>query len=158
KLMNGSDNCQEIDLRDRCPNHTLSRDAEPPKRTWKGGRMVRRRFQYGALYKRGTRNKGWVGRWWEDEVGPSGESRRIRRGAIIGTVAELPTRRLAEQMLVKHLQDVNNGNHRIHANRTFLEFAEQTWMPEVLPTVKYSTQKHYEYVIRVHLAAAFGST
>ncbi len=30
------------------------------------------------------------------------------------------------------------------------------WLPEVLPTVKYSTKKHYKYALRVHLCPAFG--
>ncbi|MGO9433252.1 MAG: tyrosine-type recombinase/integrase [Terracidiphilus sp.] len=33
---------------------------------------------------------------------------------------------------------------------------QRNWLPEVLPTLKYSTKKHYEYVVNVHLISAFG--
>lgn len=71
---------------------------------------------------------------------------------------ELLTRRAAEQVLARRLQQVNSGNYRRQASCSFSEFVQQTWMPEVLPTVKYSTQKHYQYVIRVHLLPMFAST
>src|SRR5438552_13534947 len=123
--MSGSENCQEIDLQHRNHSHTLTREAEPPKRTTKGGRMVRRRFQYGALFKRGRRTKVWLARWWEDTIGPGGEPRRIRRGQTIGTVADLPTRRAAEQVLMRRLQTVNSGNYRSQRSRSFMEFVQQ---------------------------------
>ena len=46
-----------------------------------------RRFQHGSLFKRGTRNKVWVVRWWEDQLGPDGKLQRIRRSEILGKVA-----------------------------------------------------------------------
>lgn len=36
------------------------------------------------------------------------------------------------------------------------EFIEE-WKPQILPTLKYSTQKHYEYVNETHLVPAFGN-
>ena len=39
-----------------------------------------RRFQYGSLFKRGTRTKMWVARWWEDVIGP--EENRSAFGAL----------------------------------------------------------------------------
>jgi hypothetical protein len=62
----------------------LSTNAEPPKRDNHGGRMARnRRFQQGSLFKRGSRTKVWVARWWEEVSGTGGKSERIRRSEIL---------------------------------------------------------------------------
>lgn len=42
--------------------------------------------------------------------------------------------------------------------RTFGDFVESAWLPEVLPTLKHSTKQHYRYVVRLHLLPAFGDT
>jgi len=54
--------------------------------------MARRRFQQGSLFQRGTRQKLWVARWWEDVIQADGTLGRMRRPEVIGTVAEFPTR------------------------------------------------------------------
>ena len=80
--------------------NTLPSDALPPKRATFGGRMARKRcFQEGSLFKRGTRKKVWVARWWEPVIGPDNMPGRIRRSEVLGTVAEIPTMREARQML-----------------------------------------------------------
>jgi hypothetical protein len=62
--------------------------------------MPRRRcFQNGTVVKRGTRKKVWVARWWESVIGPDNRPGRIRRSEVLGTVAEIPTKREAKQML-----------------------------------------------------------
>ena len=114
-----------------------------------------RRFQHGSLYKRGKRKKVWVARWWEDVIGPDGGVERSRRSELLGTVAEIPTRREAEQLLTDRLRSINSGEYRPNSSRTFRDYAESSWLPEVLPTVKYSTQKHYQYMLRVHLYPTF---
>src|SRR5204863_7880225 len=38
------------------------------------------------------------------------------------------------------------------------EFAENYWLPEVLPTLKYSTGRYYRYMLQVHLFPKFGGT
>ena len=117
-----------------------------------------RRFQHGSLFKRGTRRKVWVARWWEDVIGADGTPDRVRRSEILGTVVELPTRRYAERVFAERLQRINSGDHRPKSVRTFRDFVESNWLPEVLPTLKYSTKQHYRYVVRVHLLPAFGDT
>ncbi len=116
----------------------------------------KRRFQRGSIYKRGKRNKMWVARWWEDVLGPSGAVERLRRSEILGSVTEIPTRRQAEQLLSDRLRSINSGEFRPNSSRTFRDYAESNWLPEVLPTVKYSTKRHYRYMLRVHLYPAFG--
>ncbi len=115
-----------------------------------------RRFQYGSLFKRGTRTKMWVARWWEDLVGPDGKSERIRRSEVLGTVAELPTRREAEQLLSDRLRGINSGDSRVQSTWTLKSFIQDRWLPDVLPTIKYSTQIHYKYIVKVHLIPTLG--
>jgi hypothetical protein len=113
--------------------------------------MTRRRFQRGSIYKRGKRKKVWVARYNEDVTGPRGEARRIRRSEILGTVAEIPTRRQAEQLLAERLRLVNSSEYRPSSSQTLREYVENCWFPEVLPTVKYSTKRYYQYFVRVRL-------
>jgi len=116
-----------------------------------------RRFQRGSIYKRGKRKKMWVARWWEDATGPDGSIDRLRRSEILGSVADIPTRRQAEQLLADRLRPINSGEFRPNSSRTFRDYAEGSWLPEVLPAVKHSTRRHYQYLLKVHLYPAFGS-
>ena len=118
--------------------------------------MARRGFQQGSLFQRGTRRKLWVARWWEDVIQSDGTLGRLRRSEVIGTVAEFPTRRLAMQVLSQRLGSINSGKARPQSVRTFGNFVKDDWTPVVLPTLKYATQKHYRYMLDVHLIPAFG--
>jgi integrase len=115
-----------------------------------------RRFQQGSLFKRGTRTKVWVARWWEDVIGPDGKSERVRRSEVLGTVAEIPTRSKAEQLLSDRLRAVNSGDFRTQSTWTLKSFIQDRWLPDVLPTIKYSTQKHYGYIVKIHLIPTLG--
>lgn len=139
---------------------TLEADAEQVGRAIevpeKGGTMARRGYQQGMLFQRGTRRKLWVARWWEDVIVVGGTLGRIRRSEVLGTVAELPTRRKAMQVLSQKLKAVNSGDARPQSVRTFGDFVKDEWMPVILPTLKYATQKHYKYMLNAHLIPAFG--
>jgi integrase len=135
---------------------TLKGDAEQAGRAIHGGTMARRSFQQGSLFQRGTRRKLWVARWWEDVIQADGTLGRLRRSEAIGTVAEFPTRRMAMQMLSQKLGPINTGKARPQSVRTFGDFVKDDWTPVVLPTLKYATQKHYRYMLDVHLIPAFG--
>ena len=137
---------------------TLKGDAEHAGRAIHGGTMARRGFQQGSLFQRGTRRKLWVARWWEDVIQLDGTLGRLRRSEVIGTVAEFPTRRKAMQVLSQRLRLINSGEARAQSIRKFGEFVKNDWMPVILPTLKYATQKHYRYMIDVHLIPAFGET
>ena len=115
-----------------------------------------RRFQQGSLFKRGSRTKVWVARWWEEVTGTGGKSERIRRSEILGAVAEIPTRREAEQILSDRLRLINSGGYRPPSTWTLKSFVQDRWLPEVLPTLKYSTKLHYEYIVNTHLVPQFG--
>ena len=117
-----------------------------------------RRFQYGSLFKRGTRKKVWVARWWEEVIGPENKIERIRRSEILGTVAEIPTRKKAEQLLADLLRPLNTGEFRRQAIWTFKNFVEDRWKPEIFPTLKFASKRFYENMLKVHLIPAFGET
>jgi integrase-like protein len=77
------------------------------------------------------------------------------RSEVLGSVAEIPTRRLAEQLFADRLRPINSGELRPNSTRTFRDYGE-SWLVEVLPTVKYSTGRHYKYFVRFHLYPTFG--
>jgi integrase-like protein len=135
---------------------TLKDDTEQAGRAIYGGTMARRGFQQGSLFRRGTRRKVWVARWWEDVIQADGTLDRLRRSEVIGTVAEFPTRRLAMQAMSQRLGTINTGKARPQSVRTFGSFVKDDWTPVVLPTLKYATQKHYRYMLDVHLIPSFG--
>jgi integrase len=138
------------------PRTTLSVDAEPAERALKGGKLARKKhFQHGSLFKRGKKNKVWVARFREPIIGPDGESTDVRRSEILGTIADLPTKRDAEIVLARRLQRLNSANYNPRSCCRFRDFVEE-WKTQTLPALKYATQKHYEYVIDVHLLPAFG--
>jgi len=115
-----------------------------------------RRYQHGSLFKRGTRKKVWVARWWEEATRPDGSIEKTRRSEVLGSVADIPTRREAERLLNERLRHVNSSEYRPLSNCTFREFVRDVWLPSVLPTVKFSTQKHYQYAVNIHLLPEFG--
>lgn len=119
--------------------------------------MARRRFQHGSLFRRGRRNKVWVARWWEEIINPDGSIGRTRRAEVLGTVAELPSRSCAMEILSKRLNPINSGTQRPQSTRIYSDFITKDWMPVVLPTLKYATQKHYRYIVNIHLLPIFGS-
>jgi integrase len=120
--------------------------------------MARRRFQHGSLFQRGSRHKVWVARWWEEVINPDGSIGRKRCTEVLGTVAELGSRSRAMDALSKRLNPINSGSYRPQSKRCYADFIAQDWIPVVLPTLKYATQKHYRYVLDVHLVPVFGKT
>jgi len=138
---------------------TLPADALPPERATFGGRMTRKRcFQKGSLFKRGTRKKVWVARWWEPVIGPDNLPGRIRRSEVLGTVAEIATKREAMQILDDLLRKVNSGDFRPQAVWTFRSFVEDRWKPDLYPTLKFSSKKFYDNMVDAHLMPVFGDT
>jgi integrase len=121
--------------------------------------MSRKRcYQEGSLFNRGTRKKVWVARWWEDVIGPDNGLERIRRSAVLGTVAEIPTVREARQLMSDLLRKVNSREYRPQAVWTFGRFVEDRWKPDVYPTLKFSSKKFYDNMVDTHLMPVFGDT
>jgi hypothetical protein len=127
---------------------TLPSDALPPERATFEGRMTRKRcFQNGSLFKRGTRTKVWVARWWEAVIGPDNVPGRIRRSEVLGTVAEIPTKCDAMRMLDDLLRKVNSGDFRPQAVWTFRSFVADRWKTELYPTLKFSSKKFNDKMV-----------
>ena len=119
--------------------------------------MTRKRcYQNGSVSKIGTRKKVWVGRWREDVIGPDNKIGRIRRAEVLGTVAEIPTKREARQLLNNLLRKINSGEHRPQAVLTFKSFVEDHWRPDVYPKLKFSSKKSYDNMVNTHLMPVFG--
>jgi integrase len=100
----------------------------------------------------------------KDEGDPAGglsHAERERRSqhlsaARLGTVAEIPTRRQAEQLLAERLRLFNSSEYRPSSSQTLREYVENCSWPEVQPTLKQSTTKHYQYHFNVNLYPSFG--
>ncbi len=122
----------------------------------KEGHVVRRqRIQNGWLFKSGKRRKVWVGRWREDVMGEGGHVQRMRKSLVLGSVAELPTRREAQSRLDELLRPVNQGTSKPESSVTFGTFVNEQWKVLVLPTFKASTQHGYKTVLNAHVLPAW---
>src|SRR5215472_1285951 len=143
------------ELHSRPTNGRRSADAEPAERALKGGKVARKHYQHGSIFKRGKRNKVWVARFREPIIGANGETEFVRRAEVIGTVAELPTRRDAEIVLSDRLRRLNSANYHPRSFCSFRAFVLE-WEAQELPALKYSTQTHYKYCVASHLLPALG--
>ncbi len=137
-------------------HHALTRRDTLPRQgqrvNERGGSMARRRYQTGSLM---LRKKSWVARWREDVVGPDGRVRRIRKSRVIGTLAELPTRKLARRRFDLMLAQVNAPGYRPGRVSTLAEFVEQ-WRVKVLSQRKPSTQKAAGVHLRRYILPELG--
>ena len=118
--------------------------------------MARRRFQKGRLFLRGKKTPAWIGRWREDTITPAGSLTRIEKSAVLGTKAELPTRRLAVRRLELLLARINAPSYRPVRVSSLLVFAER-WKAEILAQRKPSTRKAAESHLRVHILPELGA-
>jgi hypothetical protein len=75
----------------------------------------------------------------------------IRRSMVLGSVADLPTRREAQLRLDEQRRGVNQGTSRPESFVTFGTFVEQQWMTLVFPTFKAATQHGYKIVLKNHV-------
>lgn len=118
--------------------------------------MARRRYQQGCLFIRGKKRKVWVLRYREDVMLPDGQIARVNRSLILGSLAEIPTRRIAQRLVESQLRPINLGIYRPKTTMTFREFVETQWQPNLFPTFKHSTRRGYTYLLRKHLLPYFG--
>ncbi|MBI1983829.1 MAG: site-specific integrase [Acidobacteria bacterium] len=117
--------------------------------------MARPRWQTGWIFKRGTKNPVWVGRFREDALAEDGSRIRRERSVILGPVREI-TKRQAQRLLSERLADINQGRHKPEFMIPFERFVLERWEPNIYPTLRYSTVKNYRYLIRRHLLPFFG--
>lgn len=125
--------------------------------TEKGASLVaRRRYQQGCLFLRGKKRKVWVLRYREDVMLPSGQIARVNRSEVLGSLADIPTRRNAQRIVESQLRPINQGIYRPKTTLTFREFVESQWKPSLLPTFKRSTSRGYVFLLRKYLMPVFG--
>src|SRR5579863_9988977 len=105
-----------------------------------GSSMARRRHQTGRVFVRGKKpNQVFVGRWREDEIRGE-ETIRVKRSMVLGTVAELKTKRIAQRLLDPILARINSFDYRPSKIITLEKFAD-TWESQVLTHQKPSSVK-----------------
>src|SRR5262249_61028248 len=97
----------------------------------------------------------WFGQYREDVVDSSGLVRRVMRKVFLGTLRELPTRKLAQRRLDLVLSRINAPSYRPGRTATFSEFVGQ-WRRDVLALVKPSTPKAAESHLRRYLIPRLG--
>lgn len=138
---------------------TLPADAERARRAIGEKEeitMARRRYQTGSLLIRGKKQKKYVLRYYEPVLLLEGKVGTSRRSVVLGTVSEIGSKKQAREMAAAVLRRLNLGHHRPQSVRTLTEFANQDWAPTVLPTLKYSTQRNYSYLLDGHILPALG--
>ena len=114
--------------------------------------MARKRFQQGSLL---LRKKSWIARWREDVVGLDGRVQRVRKAQVIGTLAELPTKKLAHRRLELLLAKVNAIGYRPGRVASLQEFSER-WRNEILAQRKPSTIAAAEGHLKNHILPELG--
>jgi len=101
------------------------------------------------------KGKTWVGRWREDVIGSDNALRRPRVARPIGTLAELPTKKLALRRLELYLAKINAPGYRAGRVATLAEFVER-WRADVLAQRKPSTVRAAESHLRTHIVPLLG--
>jgi len=113
-------------------------------------RMARRRYQQGCVFKRG---KNWVLRYREDVLNPDGTVGRTHRSVSLGHFcSKHEVWRAAES----YLRKTNDTSRRPRTTITLHDFWSIYFAPEILPTLKFSTQKLYHILATKHLLPALG--
>ena len=118
--------------------------------------MARRRYQQGCLYLRGSKRKVWVLRFREDVMLPDGQIARVNRSEVMGPLADIPTRRIAQRLVESRLRAINQGIYRPKTTLTLREFVETQWQPSLFPTFKRSTSRGYTSLFRKYLFTTLG--
>ena len=116
--------------------------------------MARRRHQTGRVIVRGKNPPVFVGRWREDVIQADGTIERVERSMVLGTVAELKTKRIAQRLLDPILAKINSFDYRPSKFISVEKFAD-TWEAQVLthqkPSSVKAAQSHLKTYLRKHV-------
>jgi integrase len=134
---------------------TIIADAERGGRASGKEAMARRRYQVGCLFIRGKRRKVWVARWREDVIRPDGTLGRVLRSEVLGPVSEITSRREARKLLDSRIRPINQGQHRPQSTIKFGAFVAEQFLPGLMATFKFSTQRGYTSLLHKHLLPRF---
>ena len=113
--------------------------------------LTRRRYQKGCLVKKG---KNWVLRYREDMLNQDGTVGRIHRSLVLGA---LRTKAEAQRAADACLRRTNDVARQPQSTITLHDFWNAYFEPEILPTLKYSTQRLYQILAAKHLLPALGN-
>ena len=115
--------------------------------------MARRRHQTGRVIVRGKNPPVFVGRWREDVI-QGDVTIRVERSMVLGTVAELKTKRIAQRLLDPILAKINSFDYRPSKFTSVEKFAD-LWQAQVLihqkPSSVKAAESHLRTYIRKHL-------
>ena len=90
---------------------------------------------------------------WREEVRTAeGEVTRRQRNVRLGTLAELPTRRAAQDKLSEQM----SLSERTPSLDMTLSEVVQRWEEAVVPTIKGSTANYYKKILRANILPHFG--
>lgn len=117
--------------------------------------MARKRYQKGTIVRQGRRETKWYGQYREDIVDSAGVVHRVLRKLPLGTLRELPTRKLAQRRFDLALSRINAPTYRPGRVAMFTEFVEQ-WKRDALALSKPSTRKAAESHLRCYLIPRLG--
>ena len=98
---------------------------------------MRRRFQAGAVRKRGTRSPVWEGRYYEPVL-VAGKLKKVRRAVVLGFCSET-TKGEAKRKFQAILRPLNEGLHSPAQAMTFADFCAR-WKKEILENYRLSTR------------------
>lgn len=102
---------------------------------------MRRRFQAGAVRKRGTRSPVWEGRYYEPVL-VAGKLKKVRRAVVLGLCSET-TKGEAKRKFQALIRPLNDGVHSPAQAMTFVDFCGR-WKKEILENYRPSTRYFYE--------------
>src|SRR5260370_17909974 len=111
--------------------------------------MARRRDKKGRVILRGKNPSVFVGRWREDVI-QGDQTIRVERSMVLGTVAELKTKRIAQRLLDPILAKINSFDYRPSKFTSVGKFAD-LWEAQVLTHQKPSSVKAAESHLPPHI-------
>src|SRR5258708_12310332 len=131
-----------------------------PAKAWRATRgkesRVARRYQRGCVFKRGKREKVWIGRWREDIVNPEGNPERIQDSVMLGPVSVIPSKHEAQMMLEDRLRQLNVCQAVPRAPLHFEAFFHE-WQRTTSPILRPATRRFYNEKLKIHLLPYFAS-
>ena len=86
--------------------------------------MARQRFQEGCVFKRGSKRKVWVARWYEWVIGKDGPLTRAYRSEVLGAVAEMTKGQAKEKLAARFHDNAVTDVHILRENADLLSVAQ----------------------------------
>jgi integrase len=119
------------------------------------GSMARRRYQTGRVFVRGKKQPMFVGRWREDVIVEGNQTIRVERSVVLGSIAELKTKKNAQRALQPFLDKVNSLDYRPAKFAKFEDLAD-LWETQILALQKPSSVKAAQSHLRTYIRPWLG--